>query len=666
MKRFITRLLTGALLFAFAATAHAAGTLTPRGSGAGPIEILDHHVDVVINNGFARTEVTQRFHNPNDQTLEAIYAFPVPRSASLSEVSVMLGEREIHGEVIAEEQAESIYEQEKSQGNDTAMAQQDGYQRYRFRVANVQANGETRIRFVYYQPISIDTGVGRYVYPLADGGTDEQAEQFWTSNSKVQGMFSADIELKSSWPVAQVRMPAHPDAKVTQQGEGHYHVQIERHSGASLTEDLVFYYKLQENLPGRVEMLTYRPDPAKPGTFMMILTPGLDLQPLNDGSDYLFVLDVSGSMGGGKLRKMADGVSQTLGTLNAQDRFRIILFDAKAQELTRGWHSATPEQAERAIQQVSQLSAGGSTNLHAGLRRAISDLDDDRATSLVLVTDAVTNTGVVDPAAFHKLMAQYDVRVFGFLMGNSANWPLMRTITEASGGFFQRISTSDDLIGRILQARGKVTHEALHDAKLRITGVETTDLTRRAFGKVYHGEQLVIFGRYETAGNATLTLDATLTGEDKRYTTQVRFPETSTLHPELERLWALDRVKTMTQRRAAGLMDSAEAEAIIRELGVDYQIVTDDTAMLLLSDEAFERHGIDRRNEQRTATEHRAQTERDGQKIVSQRADDENAPMFGHDAPSPGGGAIGPVGAALALGIGGLAWVTRRRQQRSR
>ncbi len=65
----------------------------------------------------------------------------------------------------------------------------------------------------------------------------------------------------------------------------------------SLNRDFVFYYRLQDDLPGRVELVAYRADETKPGTFMLVVTPGLDLQPLNRGADYTFVLDVSGQHG---------------------------------------------------------------------------------------------------------------------------------------------------------------------------------------------------------------------------------------------------------------------------------------------------------------------------------------------------------------------------------
>ena len=66
-----------------ASGAGAAGTLTPVGSPDAPIQILEHHAEIVINNGFAQTEVTQTFFNPNAVDLEGIYAFPVPRSESV-------------------------------------------------------------------------------------------------------------------------------------------------------------------------------------------------------------------------------------------------------------------------------------------------------------------------------------------------------------------------------------------------------------------------------------------------------------------------------------------------------------------------------------------------------------------------------------------------------
>jgi Ca-activated chloride channel homolog len=662
--------LLGLLIVTTATWSHAAGTLTPVGSPHQPIQIKDHQVNVVITNGFARTEVLQTFHNPNDTDLEAIYSFPVPKSASLSEVTLYLGEREIHGEVLEKEQARQVYKEEQQQGKDAGLATKNGYQTFEFAVARIRAASDVRIRFLYYQPLQIGTGIGRYVYPLEEGGTDEAAKQFWTRHDRVEGPLSVSVELTSSWPVADVRVPGfEADAKIQRLDTGHFKVSLDRQQ-AALDRDFVFYYRLQDDLPGRVELIAHRAAKDQPGTFMLVVTPGVDLKPITSGADYAFVLDVSGSMQGRKIQSQARAVARALGELRPADRFRIVAFASNARELTQGWTPATPANVAAAARTVEGLQAGGSTNLYEGVGLALKGLDDDRATSVLLVTDGVTNTGVVDPRSFEALVKQHDIRVFGFVIGNSANWPLVRLVAEASGGFYAAMSNEDDLLGQLLLARGKITSEALHDATLKISGVKVFDGTDGAIGKIYRGQQLVLFGRYERGGRATVTLQARITGEDKTYTTTFDFPEVDTRHPELERLWALERVETLEALQQLGRLPAAEAEQGIRRLGVGYQLVTDHTSMVVLADESFQARGIERRNRERVALERQAQAARAAQPAPSHRVD-QAQPMFNQPAPSVGGqsrggGAFDPLGAGLAVAMSAVVLLGLRRRRDSR
>jgi len=665
--RRTTMTILAALALLAARAGFAAGTLTPKGSPHTPIQIKDHQVEVVINNGFAKTEVTQTFFNPNTEDLEAIYSFPLPKSASLSEVTIWAGEQELNGEVVERDEAKRIYEEERDQGNDAGMAGKEDFKSFDFAVSRVPAGGETRIRFVYYQPLAIDTGVGRYVYPLAEGGTDEVAESFWTRNAKVEGTFAVHVELKSAWPVADVRVPGYENAAaVDKKGDGDFEVKLEAQQ-ASLEHDFIFYYRLADGLPGRVELVPYRAAKDAPGTFMLVVTPGIDLGPITGGADYCFVLDTSGSMQT-KIAALTRGVTRALGQMRPTDRFRIVTFRDNAHDLTGGFQAATPENVAAALKQMESLTADGSTNLYAGLDLALKGLDDDRATSIVLVTDGVTNTGVVDPKEFQRLLARYDVRVFGFVMGNSGNWPLMQAIGRASGGFSAGVSNDDDIVGQILLAKSKITSEALHDVDLAIKGVKISDLSDLP-KKIYRGQQLVLFGRYEEGGRASVNLKARLTGVDKTYTTTFDFPDVDTESPEIERLWALDRTEEIGAKADAGLLPEEEARAAIRDLGLAYQLVTDHTSMVILSDAAFEGRGIERRNRSRVAAERAAQAVRQGQPVRSRRVD-EAAPMF--DRPSAslgsgkdGGGAFDPLVAALAAAVAGLGLVAARRRARS-
>jgi Ca-activated chloride channel family protein len=652
-RGLLTGLLCAVSSLLAVSNSQAAGILTPVSSADQAVEIQDHHVDVRITDGFARTLIQQTFSNPNAHDVEAIYAFPLPESASLSEITIHSGETVLQGEVIPRADAERIYEEEKSKGNDVGMGSKESYQRYEFRVFPIRPGVETRIEVVYYQPLKIDLGVGRYVYPIEEGGTDEAAESFWTRNETVARSFSAEVSVRSGYPLDDLRIKGFPGAAV-EESPNHYKWRFDS-PGGTLNQDLVVYYRLAQDLPGRVDMLTYKPGEAEPGYFMMTVTPGIDLQPITQGTDYLFILDLSGSMNG-KMATLTSGVEKALGELRPEDRVQVVTFSDQARQLTRDWVTLTPSNAQELIQKVSGLTAGGSTNLYDGLRLGLKQIDDDRPTNVILITDAVTNTGALDPADFHALLKQHDVRLFGFLMGNSANWPLMRAICDASDGLYSSVSNADDIVGKILVSKEKIVYESLLDVDLQIDGVRTSDLTEDFTGKVFRGQQLTIFGRYKSGGEADLRLNARKTTGDLNYKTTVHFPDQSLDYPELERLWAMSRIEQIELLQSIGKLSGSESKESIRDLGVAYQLVTDETSMIVLADEGFQRHGIERKNQDRIQLEQSAQTQRQGT-VTSTRVDQQN-PMFKAPAPRIGSGGGGGGGGAFGLEVIGLLALT--------
>ena len=661
----IPRIISLIVLFAvgvvFVHESRAAGTLSLNASGDLPLEIEDHQVSVTIQNGFARTEVTQVFFNANPRTVEGLYTFPVPKKGSLSEVNILVGENEMKGEVVEKATAEKIYEAETAKGNQAGLTQKDEYRDFEFWVGEIPSNSEVKLRFVYYEPLVLDHGVGRYIYPLEEGGTEEVIPQFWSRDSSVKNNFSIEVELKSTWPVVDIRTPGfNTDRWETEVSKI---TRFESNSG-SLDQDFVYYYRLQDNLPGRIEVVPFKAGSGSPGTFMMVVTPGVDLKPLDQGSDYVFVLDVSGSMSG-KLGTLVAGVKQTIKSFRPDDRFRIILFDDKSRELTRTWVPATPEQVDHAVAMLDRAQSGGGTNIYSGLKRGLDVLDSDRVTSMILVTDGVTNQGIVDPKQFELLMSRNDIRFFGFLLGNQSNWPLMETVCNATGGYYKSVSNSDDIIGQIMMAKSKVLHESIHDFDLKISGVDVFDVSPTQIKKVFRGQQLVFFGRYVEGGSANLEISARISGEDKLYQTQFEFPNVDADNPELERLWALNRIHYLEQQKTLGRNDALESESAITDLSLQYQLVTDYTSMLVLSDEQFQQYGIDRRNLARTNAEHLAQQQRMQQPAKNYRVDTNN-PAFGDNSQAPtlsggGGGGAGSISGWVAAFIAALLALLARR-----
>ncbi|MCU7932113.1 MAG: VIT and VWA domain-containing protein [Candidatus Thiodiazotropha sp. (ex Codakia rugifera)] len=658
----------------------AAGLLTPSDGSLPPLEIRDHQVEVVIEDGYAATQVEQRFFNPHAIDLEAIYSFPVPEKGSVAEFTVWIDNQPVTGEVIEKKKARKIYEEEKAAGNDAGLTEKDGYKTFEVSVTPVQAGQETRIRLVYLQPTHIDTGIGRYVYPLEEGGVDEHKLAFWTANDKVSNRFKFDLKLKSGYPVEAVRLPNSAAARINQQDDKHWQVSIDAHNGQAaavakqeqeqeqeqerntgqtmssgpvytLDKDIVVYWRLAENLPGSVDLLTYKPDPNGRGTFMLSLTPGDDLQPIQQGRDWIFVLDISGSMKG-KYTSLVEGVSKALGKLNTSDRFRLMVFNEQAREMTSGYVNADPANVKHYIEALHTLTPNHGTNLYAGLQLGVKTLDADRTSALILVTDGVANVGETQQRAFLKLLTKQDVRLFTFIMGNSANRPLLDTLTRESGGFALSISNSDDMVGQILLAASKVGHQALHGVNLKLTGVKTGDLTPVNPGSLYRGQQLVFLGHYWGDGEVEVELNGLLSGKPKHYESQFTFPAQTDLNPELERLWAYATIEELAQQME-DFGEDADLKQAITDIGKAYGLVTDYTSMLVVRSEVFDRHGIQRSNQQRVATEQAARQQRSLKPAQSHQVDQQR-PMFNKpratlSGGSRGGGAIGPFDILLLV-----------------
>jgi Ca-activated chloride channel family protein len=675
------------------ATAGAAGLLSPADGRLPPLRIKDHQVSVVIEDGYAVTKVEQTFSNPHPRDLEAVYSFPVPDHAAVSEFTYWIDGRPVSGEVLARPEARRLYEAEKSAGNETALAEQDSHKTFELSVWPVRAGGDVRIRLVYLQAASLDSGIGRYVYPLEEGTVDEDKLAFWTANDEVSGRFSFDLALRSAYPVAAVRLPEHPQAAIERVSDGIWRVRMDNAvaagdleesgvtpagmqvSGPSpahrLDKDIVVYWRHAAGLPGSVELTAYKADPEGRGTFMLVLTPGDDLKPITEGADWIFVLDKSGSMRS-KIHTLIAGVERALGKLRPEDRFRVVVFDTSARDLTGGLIPATPENVQRSLGLLRGIQPGNGTNLFAGLDSGLSRLDADRTATVLLVTDGVANVGEVKHRAFLDLVRRQDVRLFTFIMGNSANRPLLEAMTRESGGTAFAISNSDDIVGAVLSATAKVTHEAMYDVKLDIEGVDVGDLAPARIGSLYRGQQLVLFGHYRGHGAADVTLRARVSGRPVSYRTRFDFPAVAKTDPEVERLWAFAAIEDHLQEIADFGEDADRKQAVV-DLAVEHGLVTTYTSMIVVRDGVFQQLGIDRRNSARLATEAEARKNRAAQPVASRRVDTAQ-PMFQSNRPgygngsgaggSAGGGAgsHGALGLVLALVFAWVAWSRRKVQ----
>ncbi|MDJ0521736.1 MAG: VIT domain-containing protein [Planctomycetota bacterium] len=659
---------------------HAPQTPLPKGD----LRIKSHDVKVVINNGFATTQVDQVLVNAAPQDIEAAWAFPLPKEAALSELSVESGGKRYIGEVVEKQRAREIYQAEQQAGRGAALAEQHEYFHYQVKITRVPAGGEVAARIVYYQALEIESGVGRYLYPMEEGNTDDLQRAFWTMDRASMDRLSFDVTLKTAFPVDKLHSPSHAGLQFKPKGEDTWHARLDQ-PGAKLDRDFILLYRLKPDVPARIELLTNRVKGEAEGTFMAVVTPGADLAPIEGGTDWAFVLDVSGSMQGEKIRVLQRGVAKALRGLKAQDRFQLFSFNASARQLTAGWQPVEAGALTAAQALIDGMHAGGGTNVHSGLSLAYRDLDADRPTGIILVSDGVANVGPHHYRELIGLARKHDVRIFTFAIGNSANLMLMKDMADQSGGTSTTVATRDEIGAHLLLARDRMTHQALHGVQFELTGA--TVVYPKTPKNLYLGQQLVVLGRYDRTGKSKLAVKAKISGKPVAWTLDVDLPAEDATNPELERLYALTAIEDLQRESWLRTGDGGEASNAIVDMALRYSLVTDYTSMIVVADAQKKQYGIGNANAERRAKEQAAAKRRaakgnsvrrhvQGQPLAGKRA--AHAPSRWTQQPQPqggggssggggggggaGGGALGPLHVLLVAGMAAVAMRRRRKQ----
>jgi Ca-activated chloride channel family protein len=577
--------------------ARAAGLLVADGGFGGALEIEEHEVAVTIEDGIAITEVTQVFRNLENRQVEALYTFPVPRGASVSNFSMWIQGKEMVGEVVEKQRAREIYDSYKARRVDPGILEQVDYRSFEMRVFPIAPRAAQKVQVTYYQELDHDHDWVTYVYPLATATRRDVT-------ARTRGKFALSAHLRSAIPVAAVESPSHADDfAVARHADTYVEARLEPRDG-DLNRDVVLAYKLSRPLTG-CDLVTSRPE-GEDGYFCLLLTAGDDLGTRSAGMDYVFVLDISGSMErDGKLEASRGSIAAFLKEIGPDDRFELIAFNIQPHVLFEKLLPASPENLARAGTFLSTREARGGTVLAPAIGTAFKYAAPDRTLNIVILSDGLTEQK--DLATLAGLIRDRPPgsRIFAIGVGNDVNRKALEQTAEFAGGLAAFISRGDDFTRQAQAFRRKLTRAVLTGATVEIDGVKTRDLERLNPLHLYHGVPARVYGRFAGGGPATVRLRGQAGGAPFERKFEVEFPRAGKSRPEIERMWAWHRVNRL-EKEGGG----PDAIAEIVRLGEGFSIVTEHTSFLVLeNDTEYRRWKIERRNLDRTRRDREARQE---------------------------------------------------------
>jgi Ca-activated chloride channel homolog len=563
----------GLSLLGQARSAGATGLLLPADGSLGPLAIRSHRVSVAIHERVAETRVVQVFRNQTDRVLEGTYIFPLPPGASVSGFAMTVNGRRVEGSVLEANEARGIYEGIVARMRDPGLVEYMGGNLFRARVFPIPASGDQTVELRFTQTVDYQAGTIHYRYPLRTAGPQARTLEDFT--------LSATLE--ASAPIRAVYSPTHR-IDTTRRGARQATVGFEM-GNAALDRDFDLYYTLADSDVG-MSVLTHR-GAGEDGYFLMMLAPRSESTEREViGKDILFVCDTSGSMAGEKIAHAREALRAWVNRLNPDDTFNVLRFSTDVETFSEASVNASPENRARAVRFIDGFEASGGTAISPALTQALAvPVRRGAPRTIVFLTDGMPTVGETNTTAIIRQAAERNAgraQIFTFGLGDDVNTTFLDLLAQQNRGSADYARSGAEMATLLEGFYNRIAFPMLADLRLALRGADAFDVYPRDLGTLYRGGQLVVTGRYRTAGAATVALTATVASQEAPRTFEwpVSMAAREAANDFIPRVWATRKVGYLLDEiRLHG--ENPEVRESVVQLAQRFGIVTPYTSYLV-------------------------------------------------------------------------------------
>lgn len=567
--------------------------LPVAGESAAPVDVpvpLKHtDVKASIVGAISAVHVTQQFHNPFSEKIEAVYVFPLPENAAVNEFVMTVGERTIRGIIREKEEAQKIYNEAKSQGYVASLLTQERPNIFTQHVANIEPGKAIDVRVTYFSTLAYYDGWYEFVFPMVVGprfNPPGSAEGIGAVGRGERGASGQGTEVQYLRPGERsghdIALAVEIDAGVEiEEFVSRSHVidvKREASGGASVrlsamdsipNKDFVLRYRVAgEGV--KSGLLAHRDERGgEGGFFTLMLVPPAELEGLERKPvEMVFVVDCSGSMSGRPIEQAKAAVKRGLSRMRPGDSFQVIDFSMSAGRLADYPLEATAQNVKRGMAHVDRLDGRGGTMMIEGIRAALDfPHDPERLRFVAFLTDGyIGNEREILGAVHDKLGAS---RIFSFGVGSSPNRYLMDSMAKLGRGVVAYLGHNDPATDVMDLFFDRVSRPALTDVRFDWGSARVNEAYPRVAPDLFVGRPVVITGRFEGELPERVRVVGSAGGRRVEIDVPVREAE-GLAATAMAPVWARMKIADLSDRAAwdAGLDLASEVRSVALEYGL--------------------------------------------------------------------------------------------------
>lgn len=581
----------GAALVPF--SEHSGGSVTvvdPEGQ-AMKLSLRKFHVDVHIEDGFARTTIDQTYFNHTWQQLEGTFRFPLPADASLSRLAMYVNGTLMEGGMVERDHGRNVFEQIRHTRRDPALLEWVDGSTFQMRVFPLEARQEKRILLSYTQRLQSDYGKTVYRFP---SGHNLEGVKEWSTH------LVAKNAAGSKW-----HSPSHLLNGRDDQGDL---ILDGREEFAALDRDLVV--ELGDAAPTTPSVAGTKWSVYEQEGFQYVMLrqrPDLKVTSVRTPRQWVFLMENSADRHEVLAETQRLIAKTLLENVEHSDTFSIIRTGTRPDLFRPQPSDCSLDNIAAALRFLNEVAPIGALDLQQGLQAVSQQVSRDRDNWLVHLGTGIPVLGERDETTLRRLLPT-KTRYVGVAVGKRWSRSFMETAASLTGGHVTQINPDEAVAWRAFDLLStlnapRLTEIAIQSSEAGGDPAASSGQFLLLSTSLAHGQELAAVARFATG--KPLPRELTMTGklDGRPYSLTIPLPctadATSVLDSRaatvtsrsghLPRTWARCEIDRLVA------LGAAEHKTRIVELSKAMYVMSPFTSLLVLETEAmYAQFNVDR------------------------------------------------------------------------
>ncbi len=560
-----------------------------------PLQSTD--VKVNISGVIAEVIVTQQYKNNGTRAINARYIFPASTQAAVFGMKMIIGKKIIKAKIMERKKAKSTFEKAKKMGKSASLLQKHRPNVFSMDVANIMPGDNILVKLSYTELLVPKDNNYQFVFPTVVGPRYSNTSvnpasdtEKWISNpyfkknnpgydtneetQSEQMRFNISTSIATSIPIQELTSPTHI-IDINWKSESQAEISLLEKSKTVSDRDYILKYRLagEEILSGLMLQ-----EGEKENFFLLMVQPPKQIIKENiPPREYIFVVDVSGSMYGFPLNISKNLLKNLIKNLRSIDKFNVLLFAGSSTLLSQQSIPANPENITKAIDFINRRQGGGGTELLRAIKRSINlPHEENSSRSIIIVTDGYVS---FEEDVFGYIRSNLNkTNVFAFGIGSSVNRYLIEGIAKAGYGEPFIITKPSFADRQAEKFRKYINSPILTNISIDYDSFETYNIEPSSISDLFAKRPIIVFGKWKGKCSGTIKIKGTNSEGLYEKTIDISKMNISRKHPSLKYLWARARLSNLSDYNF--FPPDVDRKKEIISLGLKYNLLTKHTSFV--------------------------------------------------------------------------------------